>query len=66
MSKIYGVYDQEEQCRYVGTAKEIAEEFNCSRTAIVHNVKRGTRIKKKYDVIELYEEGKNDRSTENM
>ena len=56
--KIYGVYDKEGQCRYVGSANELAEEFNCTRTAIVHNVKRGTKIKKKYDVIELYEEGK--------
>ena len=54
--KVYGIYEEDEQCRYVGTAKEIAEEFDCAEGTISKAVKRGSKLKGKYELVELYEE----------
>ena len=56
--KIYGVYDKEGQCRYVGTQGELMKEFNCSRSTITRAVQRGTRLKGEYNVIVVDEEGR--------
>lgn len=60
--KIYGVYENDEyqECRYVGTAIEVAKEFKCSRFTIYHSIKRKTKLKAKYIVIELYEEAQSE------
>ena len=56
--KIYGIYEDNkyEQCRFVGTAKEITQEFNCHKTAISRAISRGSKFQKKYIILELYEE----------
>lgn len=56
--KIYGVYEDDEyqECRFVGSAREIAKEFNCDRTAIYHALERGTKLNAKYLILELYVE----------
>ena len=56
--KIYGIYEDNkyEQCGFVGTAKEIAEEFNCNRTAVSKAISRGSKFQNKYIILELYEE----------
>lgn len=56
--KIYGVYDKDEQCRFVGNINELVKEFNCDCSAVTHAVRRGSkRFMGKYKVVVVYEEG---------
>ena len=56
--KIYGVYEDDEyqECRFVGSAREIAKEFKCHKTTIYYAIKRGTKLNAKYLILELYKE----------
>ena len=56
--KIYGVYENDEyqECRFVGTAKELMKEFGCDRSAISHAVTRRTKFRKKYKILVVYDE----------
>lgn len=47
---IYGVYEDDEyqECRFVGTAKEIAKEFGIKEKSISWNLCKGCKIKHKY------------------
>jgi hypothetical protein len=49
---IYGVYENDEyqECRFVGTAKEIAEEFRMTDESFRSGFCRNNRIKHKYIV----------------
>jgi len=61
--KIYGVYEDDEyqECRFVGSAREIAKEFGCDKTAVIHAVERKSKLQWKYLILELYKEGTNER-----
>lgn len=47
---IYGVYEDDEyqECRFVGTAKEIAKEFGIRCDSLRSGLTRGYKIQHKY------------------
>ena len=53
---IYGVYEKnkEEECRFIGTVEEIANEFKTTVPAIRNCVSRDGEFLKKYVIISLY------------
>lgn len=57
--QIYGIYkdNENEECVFVGTAKEVANYLNCSvatlRSGISHKYKK---LQRKYIVLSLYNE----------
>lgn len=53
---VYGVYEKnkEEECRFIGTAEEIAKEFNTTIPAIWNSVSRDGDFLKKYTIVSLY------------
>lgn len=55
---IYGAYedDEFEQCRYIGTVKELAKELNVTENAIRRAVSINKKIHRKYKIIKLYKE----------
>ena len=61
--KIYGIYenDEIEQCVYVGTAKELAEELNIKKGSLYRMISRGDKTiqgkKNKRYLIKKIEEG---------
>lgn len=54
---VYGIYDEFEECRFVGTIGEITKEFNCDKSTISKAISRKTMFKGKYSVVAVYEEG---------
>lgn len=61
--KIYGIYenDEYEECIYVGTAKEIAKEFNIKQNSLYRMVSRGDKTiqgkkNKRYLIKKIEEE----------
>lgn len=63
--KVYGIYenDEYEECFYVGTAKEIAKEFNINQYSLYRILSRGDKTiqgkkHKRYLIKELYNEKK--------
>ena len=55
---IYGVYEDDEyqECRFVGTAREIAEEFGMTNDSFRSGFSRNNRIKHKYIVRKICRE----------
>lgn len=55
---IYGVYciDEEETTRYVGTMREIVQEFNCREDTFRRALCNNHKFKAKYRLVRLYED----------
>lgn len=55
---IYGVYEDDEyqECRFVGTAKEIAKEFGIRYDSLRSGLSRGYKIQHKYLIKRIYDE----------
>lgn len=59
---IYGVYEDDEyqECRFVGTCKEVAEELKMSEDSLRSTISRKSKIQgnihKRYLIYRLYKE----------
>ena len=64
---IYGIYenDETETCRFVGTIKEIAEEFDCEECSVRSGISKNYLLKGKYKIVKLFYE-KNGGKTNEM
>lgn len=54
--RIYGIYNKNEECVFVGTAKEVANYLNCTTENLRSKISHKYKIQNKYTVLSLYNE----------
>ena len=54
--KIYGIYNEHEECMFVGTAKEVANYLNCTTKNLRRKISHKNKVQHKYTVLSLYNE----------